>query len=66
MPEDRDFRTPDPHFDGENEGIISDNVGKEIGIRTENNKRVNNPFHVDSLKKDPEMERFNQSLNNNK
>lgn len=50
----------DPHFDGEREGIINDSIGKEIGIQSQ--KRDNsNPFHVESLKKDPEMERFNKT-----
>ncbi|WP_226035295.1 hypothetical protein [Aquibacillus saliphilus] len=51
----------DPHSDGDRDGIISDPVGKEIGIRTAPNNSTN-PFHVKSLKKDPELEKFNQSL----
>ncbi|MRH44516.1 hypothetical protein GH741_17875 [Aquibacillus halophilus] len=51
----------DPHFDGEQEGIISDPVGKEIGIKDVKNNSAN-PFHVKSLKKDPEMEKFNRTL----
>ncbi|MCT2536091.1 hypothetical protein NC661_20890 [Aquibacillus koreensis] len=65
MANDRDYRTLDSQFDGEKEGIISDGVGKEIGIRTEN-KNANNSFHVNAVKKDPDMEKFQQSLNTDK
>ncbi|MDL4839654.1 hypothetical protein [Aquibacillus rhizosphaerae] len=52
----------DPHFDGEREGIISDPVGKEIGIQSDITKASTNPFHVKSLKKNPDMERFNDTF----
>ncbi|MBM7572111.1 hypothetical protein [Aquibacillus albus] len=60
--QDWDYGEQHPHFDGKKEGIISDSVGKQIGIRTEANKESANPFHVNRLKKDLDMERFNKTL----
>ncbi|WP_407272751.1 hypothetical protein [Radiobacillus sp. PE A8.2] len=63
MTDNQDYRETDPHFDGEKEGIISDSIGKQVAIRTEKNKSITNPFHINSLKKDPEMEEFDETLN---
>ncbi|WP_077622327.1 hypothetical protein [Sediminibacillus massiliensis] len=52
----------DEHFDGEREGIISDNIGKEIGVRSDAGETSANPFHVKSLKKDENMKRFNKTM----
>ncbi|GIN85975.1 hypothetical protein J6TS2_23610 [Heyndrickxia sporothermodurans] len=50
----------DLHFDSKYEGIENDSFGgPQIGLRMDMNK-AKNPFHVTSLKKDPEMERFSK------
>ncbi|MFD1039856.1 hypothetical protein ACFQ3N_15860 [Virgibacillus byunsanensis] len=54
MADDRDYGEQHPHFDGKREGIISDTVGKQIGVRTDTDKESTNPYHVRLLKKDQE------------
>lgn len=50
----------DPHFDSEYEGIENDSFGgPQMGLRFDR-KVTDNPFHVTSLKVDPEMERFSK------
>lgn len=45
-----------PHFDGEQENIIQDSLGKQMGIRMDMNED-SNPFDVTKLK-NKEMEEF--------
>ncbi|WP_138416372.1 hypothetical protein [Aquibacillus sediminis] len=51
----------DPHFDGERENIIADTKGKQVGLSSDAAKATN-PFRVKNLKKDPDMEAFNQTM----
>ncbi|MDC3416308.1 hypothetical protein [Aquibacillus salsiterrae] len=62
MQEDRVNEEVTAHPDGKREGIISDSIGKEIGIRNDASSSSKNPFHVKSLKKDEGMKRFDNSL----
>ncbi|MGE8203380.1 hypothetical protein ACQKP0_02365 [Heyndrickxia sp. NPDC080065] len=53
------FIKTDPHFDSEYEGIENDSFGgPQMGLRTD--KKLENPFHVTSLREDPEMKRFSK------
>jgi hypothetical protein len=49
----------DAHLDGEFEGVISSPTGiNNVGIYM--GRKSSHPFHVTSLRKDPEMERFSR------
>jgi hypothetical protein len=50
----------DPHLNSEYEGIENDSFGGPTMGLLIDTKKANNPFHVTSLRKDPEMERFSK------
>jgi len=59
MPQDRDYHDRDPHLNSTYEGVEADPFGgPNMGLKI--NLPHNNPFHVTSLKKDPELERFSK------
>lgn len=51
------------HKDGSREGIIANANGDQMGMRTDAGKKDANPFHVDSLKADANMQQFSHTLN---
>ena len=55
----RDFAhvNVNPHMDGSKEGIIKDADGDQMGISAQTDKDKT-PFHVTTLKKDPELQTF--------
>ncbi|WP_163970318.1 hypothetical protein [Oceanobacillus halotolerans] len=62
---DRDVNIEEePHYDGTREGIISDSIGKQVGIRTDTGDNTSNPYHVKSLKKNSDMEKFHKTRDN--
>jgi hypothetical protein len=62
MADERDHGEDYAHYDGEKESIINDSIGKEIGVRTDLGEESANPFHVKSLKKNPDTEKLNRAL----
>ncbi|PKR84563.1 hypothetical protein [Heyndrickxia camelliae] len=59
MDRDRDYHDRDPHLDAPYEGIVNDSTGgPTMGLKFDLSYK--NPFHVTSLRKDEEMERFSK------
>ncbi|MBB6454103.1 hypothetical protein HNQ94_002554 [Salirhabdus euzebyi] len=59
-----DANNPDPHFDGEREGIYADNMGKQMGVSMDGDpKKQTNQNPEDAMvKKDPEMLKLNELI----
>ncbi|TRZ38578.1 hypothetical protein CEQ21_24665 [Niallia circulans] len=50
------------HKDGSREGVIANANGDQMGIKTDARTNKANPFHVDSLKADANMQQFSNTL----
>ncbi|SET17563.1 hypothetical protein SAMN05216389_106174 [Oceanobacillus limi] len=59
MNNNQDYKESEQHFDGIQESIINDPLGKQMGLQvdTKEDPKNKNPYNV-KLKKDPQMDKL--------